>query len=560
MCSSGRPAGRFRQRGRDERARARVFLVAVAVLVAAIVSGIATRATPSSAATPNASPIQHVVVVMLENHSFDNYFGTFPGANGIPTNVCLPQATSASCVTPYHVTALQGDLPHVYPAAVWDIDNGRMDGFVTRLQNACKCSRTDAAGYFDASDIPDFWRYAEAYTLQDNLFESVSTWSFPSHVSMVSDWNATCTSHTDPMSCTGSVNTGFSGQKTWPSSDTFPWTDLTFPLHTHGVSWKYYNADGTEPVCSSSGCVEGTGKGTLPIWNPLPWFTDVRQDGELGDISTQSSFFSDVASNTLPSVSWVMPKMGQSGHPGFTDNAGSEQFVVSLVNAIASSPAWNSTAILLSWDDWGGLYDHVVPPKVDSLGYGIRVPGIVISAYARKGYVDHQRLSFDAYNKFIEDTFLGGQRLDPKTDGRPDSRITVREADPLLGDIASDLDFTQPPAAPLLLPTVSAPASAAAGSQVTVTGSNYLPGDTVTLTFNCGAPECTGGSTIGTATVAGDGSFTASAVLPTNVAGTYLLSAGGSDPLTYFGAASTSVTKAGTAVILAPSGQGAAPD
>ena len=552
--SSGRP------RGRPGR-RTRIGAIVAAVIAAAIASGVATASAPAGAATNNTSPIQHVVVLMLENHSFDNYFGTFPGANGIPANVCLPQKMAAPCVRPYHVSALLGDLPHVHPAAVTDIDGGKMDGFVEALQSGCKCTRTDAAGYFDASDIPVFWRYAEDYTLQENLFESVNTWSFPSHIAMVSDWNATCTSHTDPKSCTGSVNAGFPSWKTWPAPNTLPWTDITYLLHTNAVSWKYYDANGTSPVCSATACVEQSGgKGTLPIWNPLPWFTDVQQDGQLADISTQSALFSDLSSNTLPSVSWVLPNMGQSGHPNFSSNANSEQFAVSVINAIESSPEWDHTAILLSWDDWGGLYDHMVPPVVDSLGYGLRVPGIVISPYARKGYIDNQRLSFDAYNKFIEDMFLGGQRLDPATDGRPDSRPSVREADPLLGDVANDLDFTQAPSPPMLLPTLSLPATTAAGAQVTVTGSNYLPGDTVTLTFNCGAPDCTGGTSLGTAVVASNGSFTASVHIPLGAGGSSPVSAWGSDPLTYFGVAATNVKKTGTALVVVPSGQGEAPD
>ena len=116
------------------------------------------------------------------------------------------------------------------------------------------------------------------------------------------------------------------------------------------------------------------------------------------------------------------------------------------------SPDWNSTAIFLAWDDWGGFYDHVQPPTVDENGYGLRVPGIVISPYARHGYVDHQTLSFDAYDKFIEDDFLGGQRLDPATDGRPDPRPDVRENQKILGNLVSDFDFSQSPRPPVVLP------------------------------------------------------------------------------------------------------------
>jgi phospholipase C len=116
------------------------------------------------------------------------------------------------------------------------------------------------------------------------------------------------------------------------------------------------------------------------------------------------------------------------------------------------SPDWDSTAIFLTWDDWGGFYDHVVPPYVDQNGYGLRVPGLVISPYARRGYIDHQILSFDAYLKFIEDDFLGGQRLDPRTDGRPDPRPDVRENVKILGNLSRDFDFSQKPRPPLLLP------------------------------------------------------------------------------------------------------------
>jgi phospholipase C len=126
--------------------------------------------------------------------------------------------------------------------------------------------------------------------------------------------------------------------------------------------------------------------------------------------------------------------------------------VTGLIDTIMRSRDWRSTAIFVSWDDWGGFYDHVVPPHVDENGYGLRVPGLVISPFARRGFVDHQTLSFDAYLKFIEDDFLHGQRLDPMTDGRPDPRPDVRENARQLGDLIRDFDFKQRPRQPLLLP------------------------------------------------------------------------------------------------------------
>jgi phosphoesterase family protein len=115
-------------------------------------------------------------------------------------------------------------------------------------------------------------------------------------------------------------------------------------------------------------------------------------------------------------------------------------------------PDWSSTAIFLAWDDWGGFYDHVKPPVVDENGYGLRVPGLVISPYAKRGYIDHQTLSFDAYVKFIEDDFLNGQRIDPATDGRPDPRPDVRENEKILGNLIDDFDFRRSPWPPVVLP------------------------------------------------------------------------------------------------------------
>jgi len=165
---------------------------------------------------------------------------------------------------------------------------------------------------------------------------------------------------------------------------------------------------------------------------------------------------------TLPAVSWVVPNGTVSEHPTALVSAG-QSYVTGLVNAVMQGPDWDSTAIFLAWDDWGGFYDHVAPPKVDMNGYGLRVPGMVISAYAKQGFIDHQTLSFDAYLKFIEDDFLGGQRLDPKTDGRPDPRPSVRESAPQLGNLVQDFDFTQTPRNPLVLSTSPKPGPASVG-------------------------------------------------------------------------------------------------
>jgi phospholipase C len=176
-------------------------------------------------------------------------------------------------------------------------------------------------------------------------------------------------------------------------------------------------------------------------------------------VRTVTHFYTAVRDNTLPAVSWVIPNSVVSEHSPASIAAG-QAYVTGLINAVMQSREWDSTVILLAWDDWGGFYDHVVPPVTDQNGYGIRVPALVISPWARRGYIDHQTLSFDAYLKFIEDIFLNGQRIDPKTDGRPDPRPTVRENAPQLGNLLQDFDFSQSPQPPLVLPTNPPPGPA----------------------------------------------------------------------------------------------------
>jgi phospholipase C len=181
----------------------------------------------------------------------------------------------------------------------------------------------------------------------------------------------------------------------------------------------------------------------------------VVKDGQTQNVKSLNAFFAATKSARLPAVSWIIPNGHTSEHPPALVSKG-QTYVTGLVNAIMQSPDWRSTAIFLVWDDWGGFYDQVVPPRVDRNGYGLRVPAMVISPYARRGLIDDQTLSFDAYNKFIEDDFLNGQRLNPATDGRPDSRPDVRESNPLLGNIERDFNFKQRPRPPAILPVCPA--------------------------------------------------------------------------------------------------------
>ena len=415
---------------------------------------------------------------MQENRSFDSYFGTYPGVDGIPMKngtptVCVNDPRNGQCVKPYHDTNdKNGGGPHGAPAATADINGGKMDGFIAQAEKASKgcvdannpnCSNSttpDVMGYHDAREIPNYWSYAKDFVLQDHMFEPNASWSLPSHLFMVSGWSAKCSTPGDPASCVNSLN-GASGTKGVLKND-YAWTDLSYLLYKNKVSWAYYLDQGTQPDCADDQmtCPQKGQKVKVPgIWNPLPQFDTVKQDGQLSNIQDIGNFSTAAQKGTLPAVSWVTPNGTDSEHPPALVSTG-QSYVTGLINAVMKGPDWNSTAIFLAWDDWGGFYDHVTPPNVDQNGYGLRVPGLVISPYARQGYIDKQTLSFDAYLKFIEDDFLNGARIDPKTDGRPDPRPDVRENVSILGNLQNDFDFSQSPRSPILLSQHPAPGPA----------------------------------------------------------------------------------------------------
>jgi phospholipase C len=421
--------------------------------------------------------IKHIVMIFQENRSFDHYFGTFPGADGIPTDrgeplVCSVDPKTRRCLEPYHDTRdINVGGPHNHLSAIHDINKREMDGFVGQaravLRKQCgpdpnqpgcvRGGRIDVMGYHTAREIPNYWAYARQFVLQDHMFQPNTSWSLPAHLFQVSGWSARCARH-DPMSCVNAIQDPGSPPGEPQNRDgkkpIYAWTDLTYLLHEHNVSWRYYVFKGYEPDCRQDGAMfcrsHHQSAKTPGIWNPLPWFDTVRQNHQLGNITSVDNFFKAARRGRLPAVSWVIPNNRVSEHPPARVSAG-QAWVTAVVNAVMRSPNWKSTAIFITWDDWGGFYDHVVPPVVDRNGYGLRVPGLMISPYARRGYIDHQILSFDAYLKLIEDRFLGGERLDPTRDGRPDPRPSVRENAPILGNLYWEFDFGQRPRPPMLL-------------------------------------------------------------------------------------------------------------
>ena len=437
------------------------------------------RPTPTPT-PPAGGSLEHLVFIVQENRSFDNYFGTYPGANGIPSSPpCqVDPWYPTACDTPYpnHMDSNQGG-PYMYPYQVQQVDGGKMDGFVAAKEQqlgpkcqpssdgwpaqssvevyepelgrrlAQQCS-IDVMGYHDGTDLPNYWAYARNFVLQDNFYESIESWSLPAHLALFSGWSAQCTQINPPNvnSCSSQP-----GGTIWNPNNgaaiPYLWTDITYLLYQKGITWRAYLDGGLGgPIGPPDTAVQG-------IWIPLGGFETVNQDGQYANAiaNPTTQFFTDAANGALPQVTWLVPNYHDSEHPQASIAAG-QTYVTGLINAIANGPAaqWNSTAIFLVWDDMGGFYDHQPPGfNFDSLGLGMRVPALIVSPLAKRGYVDHQLCSTDCYLKLIEDVFLGGERMSQA--GRPDPRPDYRDQSSAYGDLLNDFDLAAPPRKPLVL-------------------------------------------------------------------------------------------------------------
>ena len=378
-----------------------------------------TQPAPPPSAPPGLEKIQQFVFIMQENRSFDHYFGNYPGAEGMPPGVCLPNA-GGPCAPPYHNTAVinQGG-GHMYSNALACIDGGLMDGFLA-------ASGGDAMGWHDYHEIPNYWSYANLYVLQDRLFESVVSYSLPAHLYMLAAQSG---------GYVGSAGQGY------PPSYGFP--EITELLGSGKIDWRYYvNRGGAAGAADLNGGDTDVDETTYTFWNPLPAFPTVKGDPtQFGRLTNATQFYTDAQNGTLPQVSWVIPNSVQSEHPpgSITDGM---NYVTGLVNAVMNSPQWNTTAIFIAWDDWGGFYDHVPPPSVDRYGMGIRVPGLVISPYSRQGYVDHRSYSFESWLRVVEERF---------------GAIPMTARDNTASDMTDAFDFTQQPRPGVILDPAGSP-------------------------------------------------------------------------------------------------------
>ena len=364
------------------------------------------------------TPIQHLIVVMQQNHTFDNYFGTYPGADGIPANICLPSNLAdknSTCIQPFHLGLYPlADLHHSTHIFDLQYNNGQMNGFVDALEQVHQDGNL-AMAYYNGDDVGYYWNLADQFVLFDRYFSSAHTGSITNRMFSIagvpgSDQNVL------PPNGYGDVPTIFDR------------------LQEKGVSWKYY-VNNYDPRLNYRTLKDLNYLPPQVQWLPLLSFDRFIDNPDLSSrIVDLSEYFADLQKGTLPAVSYVL-LLGATEHPLSDPNLGQKQVRI-MIQALMQSDAWQDSAFLITYDDWGGWYDHVAPPQVDKYGYGFRVPALLISPYARKGYIDSTQLDHTSSLKFIEDNW-GLQPL-----GSRDAHAN---------SIASGLDFSSPARPPVII-------------------------------------------------------------------------------------------------------------
>jgi phospholipase C len=431
------------------------------ITILAVVLGVLTGALSPAFAQQKTdlSQIQHFVFIIKENRSFDSYFGTFePPPYGTTT-----ATISTGLVVPLgHLPdVLPRDLGHTGGGIFTAMDWGRMDDFDISLgcslngDNLCLSQLTQ-------QDIPNYFSYATNFVLADQMFSSVASASFTNHLYTVGAQSA------------GAMNNPAGGAKTWgcdsaPGTlvqvmnlagdffEQFPCFDfqtLADSLQAQGISWTYYS-----PGQNQSGYQWNALDAINHIRNGLLWGTNIAPD---------TQFVNDAA-GTLPAVSWLVTNEADSEHPP-NSSCGGENWTVTQLNAIMNGPNWNSTAVFVTWDDFGGFYDHVGPPaSPDEYPVGPRVPLLIISPYAIPGYISHTPYEYSSFLKIVEERF----QLAPLTD-----------RDAAANDMLDTFNFGQNPNPPLVLQTRSCPLASPSSLNFSIpqVAGQASPSRTVTLT------------------------------------------------------------------------------
>lgn len=366
-----------------------LFISVVALDVAFFLRAPAAPAPP--VLVPGATPIERIIILMKENHAFDNYFGTYPGVDGIPPNVSLPDGAGGA-VSPHWIDGTSTpDLPHDRQAMVESYDNGRNDLFATVAEASGAGLGNVSVGYYDARQLGAYWALAANFTLADAYFQSMLGPTIPNRLYSVA------------------------GQAGNLSTDTVPvagieMTTIFDQLEARGISWRYYGD-------------------TSLISKPIPlYIPHIASNPELAsNVVPLGHLLTDIAAGNLPSVTYIDPKgefpsqLDRSEHPPGDVTIG-EAWTMTVIGALRASPMWSTSAVLLTWDESGGFYDHVPPPQVDAWGYGFRVPLIVVSPFAKPHFIDHVVMDHTSILKLIATNW----NLPP---------LTPREAD--AGDLLS---------------------------------------------------------------------------------------------------------------------------
>ncbi len=397
--------------------RHRLACIVVVLVLAFGGAGVTLASEPSQAETT--TPIEHLVVLIQSNHTFDNYFGTYPGADGIPEDACMPRDPNSTdrsnCVEPFH-TGNQStqDLNHSPDTFLQQFNNGRMDGFVYSLDQLDE-DGTRTMGYYNDSDLPYYWNLADEYVIFDRYFSSARGGSV---------WNRMYALAGVPGNVRNQVPAGGFGDI----------QTIFDRLQERGISWKFYvqNYDPTVNFRNRTGHSQATAQ---VQWVPLLNFDRFLDDPELSRrIVDFSEYSTDLENGTLPAVSYVVA-LGATEHPPGDPLVG-QRFVKRAVQALMVSDHWESSAFFVTYDDWGGWYDHVPPPQVDEYGYGFRVPAFVVSAYARRGFIDSTELDHTSILKFIEENWS----IEP-----------LAERDARANSFAGAFDFQQEPRDPVFI-------------------------------------------------------------------------------------------------------------
>ncbi|HEY1958335.1 MAG TPA: alkaline phosphatase family protein [Polyangiaceae bacterium] len=412
----------------------RRLLVGALALLTLVACSRAKRAPKADTSAP--TPLRHVVVIVKENHSFDNYFGTFPGAEGTGSRVVeAPDSTAR-------------DLCHSHACALMEWNHGKMNGWPKVAGSSVSGDELAYSQYLE-KDIPNYWQYARRFTLADHFFSNVLGPSFPGHAFLLAaqagwTYDNPGTQISAPYwGCDQAPETRVAAEDPAACTEKYVFPCLSIPsvpdVLPPGVDWRFY---GSNFYFLSE------------VWSLFDAIRPIREGAGWGKVVYENEFEKDIRDKKLPAVVWLVNQDFGDEHPSIGGVCMGENWTVQHVNMITQSDYWKDTAILFTMDDYGGWYDHVAPPRQygcnlqKPYGLGFRVPLIVISPYARRGFVFKEVAEQASIPRFIERVF--------------GAKKTLHDLDPAAQDAqANDLfgafDFAQTPLPPLVLPIRKCP-------------------------------------------------------------------------------------------------------